>query len=109
MGPKERTHMNPLNSTQRKFLRSRAHPLEPAVLVGKQGITDTLVRAASQSLEAHELVKIRFNEFKEEKKALAEEVAFRTGSQIVGMVGHVVILFKYQADDEKRKIELPVK
>ena len=67
--------MKTLTSSQRKFLRSRAHHLDPAVLVGKQGVTDTLVRAAQQSLEAHELIKIRFNEFKEEKRELAEPAA----------------------------------
>jgi RNA-binding protein len=96
-----------LTSQQRKFLRSKAHHLDPAVLVGKQGITDTLVRALAQSLEAHELVKVRFNEFKSEKKALTEEMAFRTGSAVAGIIGHVAILYKQNPDEEKRNIELP--
>ncbi len=96
-----------LSSTQRKYLRRLAHHLEPLVLVGKQGVTDDLVRAAMQALDAHELIKVRFNDFKDQKKELAGKIAFRTGSEIVGMIGHVAILFHRQANDEKRKIELP--
>ena len=99
--------MKTLTSSQRKFLRSRAHHLDPLILVGKQGVTDSLVRATSEALDDHELIKVRFNEFKDEKKELAEQIAFRTASQIVGMIGHVAIMYRWQSDDEKRKIELP--
>ena len=95
-----------LNSGQRKQLRAMAHHLEPLILVGNNGVSDSLVRATSEALEAHELIKVRFNEFKEEKKELLEEIANRTGSLVVGMIGHVGILYKWQSDDEKRKVEL---
>jgi len=96
-----------LTSAQRKFLRASAHHLDPVVLIGKQGVTDSLVRSAADALEAHELVKVRFNEFKDDKQELIRDIAFRTNSQLAGMIGHVAILFRYQEDPEKRKIELP--
>ncbi len=99
--------MTTLTSTQRKFLRGLAHHLDPIVLVGKQGVTDALVRSVAVALEAHELIKVRFNEYKDEKKALSAEIADRTGSQIAGVIGHVLILYRQQPDEEKRKIELP--
>ncbi len=99
--------MPTLTSVQRKFLRSLAHHLDPVVLVGKQGISDMLVKAVVAALEAHELVKVRFNEFKEEKRALTDEIARRTGCEVVGMIGHVAILYRPHPDQEKRKIELP--
>lgn len=99
--------MPPLSSAQRKFLRGLAHHLDPVVLVGKQGVSDMLVRAILEALEAHELIKIRFNEFKNEKKKLTDEIARRTGAEIAGMIGHVAILFRPHPDPEKRKITLP--
>ena len=62
--------MEELTSLQRKHLRGLAQALDAVVLVGKQGVTENLVRAVDAALEAHELVKIRFNEFKDEKDAL---------------------------------------
>ena len=52
--------MASLSSGQRKFLCSKAHHLKPLVLVGKQGLTDTLVESVNVNLEAHELIKVRF-------------------------------------------------
>jgi RNA-binding protein len=96
-----------ISSAQRKFLRSQAHHIDPVVLIGKQGLTDALVRSASEALEAKELIKVRFNEHKEDKKELSQEMAFRTNSQIVGTIGHVSIFYRFQEDPEKRRIELP--
>jgi len=99
--------MTPLSSSQRKYLRGLAHHLDPVVLVGKPGLSENLVQSALQALDAHELIKVRFNEFKDQKKALAEELATRTGSQIAGIIGHVAILYRPQPDEDKRKIFLP--
>ncbi|MBI2434789.1 MAG: ribosome assembly RNA-binding protein YhbY [Candidatus Hydrogenedentes bacterium] len=99
--------MQELSSVQRKYLRGQAHHLEPLVLVGKQGVTETLVRSVSQALDAHELIKVRFNEHKPEKKALVEEICRQTGCAAAGIVGHVAILYREQSDPQKRKIVLP--
>lgn len=99
--------MKPLTSQQRKHLRSLAHHLEPLVLIGRAGASDMLVRSAADALDAHELIKVKFNEHKEEKRALTDDIAFRTGAEVVGIIGNTAILYKRQADEEKRKVELP--
>ncbi len=99
--------MNELTSKQRKFLRGLAQHLDALIIVGKQGVSDGLASATRDALESHELVKVRFNEFKEEKRELTEALAERTRSQIAGMIGHVAILYRQQPDPEKRKIVLP--
>lgn len=99
--------MTELTSAQRKYLRKIGHHIDPIVLIGKQGVTDMLVRAVSQALEARELVKVRFNEFKDEKRSLAEEIERRTGSHIAGMIGHVALFYKQHPDENERKILFP--
>ncbi len=96
----------PLTSAQRTRLKSLAHHLEPAVIVGKQGVSDNLINAAQAALAAHELIKVRFNDFKKEKKALAPEIAARAEAHLVGIIGHVAILYKQHLDPEKRRIKL---
>ena len=56
--------MNKLSSTQRSYLRSQSHHLEPVVLIGKNGITDVTIEAVNQALDARELIKIKFREYK---------------------------------------------
>lgn len=96
-----------LTSNQRKFLRGEAHHLDPVVLIGKSGVTDALIGAANAALEAHELIKVRFNDFKDQKSVLVREIETKTASELCGLIGHVAIFFRQHPDPEKRKIELP--
>ncbi len=99
--------MKPLTSKQRKFLRSQAHHLDPLILVGKNGLTHALVRATAEALDDHELVKVRFNEFKDEKREIVDELTRRTGAEHVSLVGHVATLYRQHPEPEKRRIDLP--
>lgn len=98
--------MPDLSSSQRKELRSKAHHLDPVVLIGSGGVTGNLIRSVDSALKAHELVKIRFNEHKEEKKELTAQIAQDTGSCIAGIIGHVAILYRQHPTPDKRKIKL---
>lgn len=97
----------PLAGNQRKYLRAEAHHLEPSVRVGKEGLTAGLFAAIDQALEVHELIKIRFVAFKEEKAIAVPEIEGRTGSACVGVIGHIGIFYRQQPDPEKRRIALP--
>lgn len=99
--------MSPLQSFERKFLRSQAHHLEPVVMIGKQGLTEAVVAKTVEALAAHELIKVRFIEFKEEKKTLAPQLAEAAGAELAGIVGHVAILYKAPEPGKERKLHLP--
>ena len=99
--------MNNISSSDRSFLRSQAHHLEPVVLIGKNGISDGTVEAVNKALEARELIKIKFREFKDNKQSISDEIATSANCQVVGMIGHTVILFRQISDPEKQNIQLP--
>jgi RNA-binding protein len=99
--------MTPLTGSQRDFLRSKAHPLKPLVFVGRQGVTDSLIVAVEENLTAHELIKVKFINLKDQKRALSEEIARRTVSDLVGLVGNVATLYRQHSEPEKRRIDLP--
>jgi RNA-binding protein len=103
--------MKTLKGFEKKYLRGLAHELKPVVLIGKEGITDRIVRAADEGLCQHELIKIKFNEFKEkeQKEGLTDELVERTGSALIGTIGHTAILFRPHTDPAKRRIQLPTK
>lgn len=96
-----------LDSHQKHYLRGLAHSLKPLVLIGGQGITPNLLASVDEALEAHELIKIRFNDHKDQKKELLQEIITETGSNTVGMIGHVFTLYRPQSEDKKRKIFFP--
>lgn len=98
-----------LKGSHRKYLRGLAHSLNPAAFVGHKGITQTLIAEIDQALDASELIKVKFNEFKEKdrKTAMIQEIAAATASCVAGMVGHVAVLYREHRDPDKRRIRLP--
>ena len=93
-----------LSNKQISKLKSLAQRLEPVVYVGKAGVTDELLAAAEPALNDHELIKVKFTAFKEEKESLAAEMAARTQSELVWIVGHVAVLYRAQADPARRRV-----
>ena len=83
-----------LPNPELRRLKAAAQHLEPTVRLGKNGITGELLAALDVALEQHELVKVRFDSFKDQKRAQARELAARSGSHLVMEVGHVVVLFR---------------
>ncbi|HUO85476.1 MAG TPA: ribosome assembly RNA-binding protein YhbY [Thermoanaerobaculia bacterium] len=102
----EETSRTALNARQRKYLRGLAHHLEPTVRIGQKRVTDALVRETERALESHELVKVRVEtEDRGERAAAATELAERSGSQIVGAIGKIAILYRRREDEPA--IQLP--
>lgn len=101
--------MEKLKGVAKKYLRGLAHSKKPLVFIGQKGISPTLIKAIDEVLDTHELIKVKFNEFKEkeQKKEVAGMIEKETGSELVGMIGHVAIFYRCQKNPEKRKIILP--
>ena len=94
-----------LTSKQRAQLRSMASTMDTIMQIGKSGITDTLVRTVSDALEARELIKMKVLENCElGVRGAAEELAARTGAEVVSVIGTKCIL--YRESTTKKKIEL---
>ena len=100
--------MQQLSSAQRQFLRKLAHTLKPVVQVGKNGMSESVFAAADQELDSHELIKIKFVDFQDQKRALAQELATRSKAELIGVIGNIAIVYRQNPDPEKRKIRLTV-
>lgn len=95
-----------LNSKQRKILEKAAHNLNPVVIIGSAGLTDGVIGMTDSTLAAHELIKVKFNEYKDEKKDLTQDLASKTNSTLVRLIGNVAILYREAEDPEQRKFKL---
>ena len=101
--------MERLQGFQKRFLRGLAHGLKPVVYVGQKGLTAALADAMNAALDQHELVKVKFIEFKEKEKkqAMVAEIEKTVCCEMIGLIGHMATFFRRQADPKKRKIDLP--
>ena len=95
-----------LTSKQRKNLEKIAHDLQPVVIVGGAGVTDGLVSMVENSLAAHELIKVKFNEYKDEMRELTAELCEKTDATLVRIIGFTAILFREAEEEEDRKIKI---
>ena len=86
--------LEPLNNSQIRKFKAAAQQLEPMLKVGKAGLSEGFIRSVDMALAQHELVKIKFAEFKEQKKELAPQLAEKTGSHLVLRVGNVLVLHR---------------
>jgi RNA-binding protein len=96
-----------MKSAKRKFLRQRAHELKPVVMLGKNGKDERVVKALDEALRAHELVKLKFQDFHDEQRELAEDLAKETKAEVVSIVGHIASFFRQNAKFEERLIHIP--
>ena len=96
-----------LTSKQRAQLRGLANDLDTIVHVGKDGIGDNLIKQVNDALEARELIKGRVleNSMLTAREA-AEELAVAARCEVVQVIGSKFVLYRYQHNKEKRKIQL---
>ena len=92
-----------INTKQRAYLRSEAQVLSAIVMVGKEGKTPSVVNALSEALEHHELVKVKFQAFKDEVKDISNALATETASLLVATTGFTSVFYKQSKKVEDRK------
>jgi len=93
--------LEPLTNAQIRQLKAAAQLLEPILKIGKAGLSEGFVQTVSAALNQHELVKIKFVEFKQQKKELAPLLAEKTGSHLVMRVGNVMVLHRPKAEPKQ--------
>ncbi len=89
-----------LTNAQIRELKAKAQRLKATIKIGKEGLSPKFLAALDDVLKHHPLVKVKFEEFKEQKKALAPELAEKTGSHLVTRVGNVVVLYRPKAEEQ---------
>ncbi len=97
-----------MTSKERAALRAKAHTLTPVTQIGKNGISEELIRHVDEALTARELIKVKvlLETTPIRPKEAAVELAAATGAEICGVVGGVIILYRYSQelhDKEKQK------
>ena len=99
--------MAKLKGSQRKWLRGQAHSLRPIVQIGQKGLSEATLREVDLALDSHELIKVQAVASKEEKQEIGRQIEEELGAQVVGLIGHILILYRRHPDPDQRRIRLP--
>jgi len=100
-----------LNNKQKQYLKGLAHPLNPLVQVGKEGLSPGLITMTSQELKHHELIKVKLGQNSGlDKHEASVEIAEKTGSILVQLIGKTFVLYKPNPKIAKdKRIYIPKK
>lgn len=92
-----------LSSKERADLRARANTLETTLMVGKGGVTETVVAEADNQLTARELVKGKVLEGAlMTPREVSDAICEATGAEGIACVGSKFVIYRFS---EKRQEE----
>lgn len=95
-----------MTTRQRAILRSMCNTLEPVLHIGKDGITDNLVKQCWDALEARELIKVTVQRgapytAREACEALCE----RVHAEPVQVIGNRFSIYRQAREDSRIRLE----
>jgi len=91
--PRKRSLMP--SSPLRRALRAAGHHLSPIVQVGKEGVTDPVLRQLDRALLDHELVKVKVGtESPDDRFGAADALRAGCGAQVAQILGRTVLLYR---------------
>lgn len=95
-----------LTGKQKRFLRSKAHHLNPIFQVGKSGVNENMVQQIEEALEARELIKVSIlQNCDEDRDTVGHELSRQTDAELVQIIGNTIVLYKESS--ENKEIILP--
>jgi RNA-binding protein len=90
---------------QKKTLRQAAHHLDPAVWVGKNGITESVIKEITYALDRHELIKIKILQVEKKERGInIKKICMDTNAELISNIGNVLTLYKKNTKNSDQEI-----
>ncbi|WP_107688682.1 ribosome assembly RNA-binding protein YhbY [Neisseria wadsworthii] len=81
-------------------LKARAHSLNPVVMIGQHGLTESVIKETDAALKAHELIKVRvLGDDRQERIAICEALCSAVDAQLVQHIGKLLVLWRENMED----------
>ena len=95
-----------MTTKQRAALRAMANAIDPVVHIGKDGITDNLVKQTWDALEARELIKVTVqkNAPLDAREACAE-LCERVHAEPVQTIGSRFVIYRQARENSRIRLE----
>ncbi|MBM4762366.1 ribosome assembly RNA-binding protein YhbY [Bacillus sp. B15-48] len=95
-----------LTGKQKRFLRAKAHHLNPIFQVGKVGVNENMIKQIKDALEARELLKVSvLQNCEDDRDTVAQQLSGGARAELVQVIGSTIVLYKESR--ENKQIELP--
>jgi putative YhbY family RNA-binding protein len=96
--------MQKLTPVERSALRAEAHALKPVVIIGEAGLTPSVMKEISASLDSHGLIKVRVaGDDREARVAMYEQICDELKAQPVQHIGKLLVLYRPKLEALKER------
>jgi RNA-binding protein len=96
-----------VNPKQISYLRGLAHSLNPVVMIGNNGLTDSVLKEIDMNLNAHELIKIKvMGDDRALRTQMLAEICEKSNAVAVHHIGKQLVVYR---KSEKARIVIPQK
>ncbi len=95
-----------LTSKHRRELKALAHSLNPVVIIGKIGLSTSVINELERGLSIHELIKVKTQiDDREIRKELFEKICQQLNAAPVQQIGKILVIYRPNPDsDESGKL-----
>ncbi|PCI44754.1 MAG: ribosome assembly RNA-binding protein YhbY [Proteobacteria bacterium] len=93
----------PINSKQRKALKTRAHHLKPVIRIGQHGVSEGVIAETHIALNTHELIKVQIQQGERDDRHTAiETLCQQTQAELIHSIGKVFIIYRQRKEQTKK-------
>ena len=90
-----------MTGAERAEFRKLANTLKPIFQIGKEDISENLIKSVDEALTKRELIKLAVLETSTlSAKQAAEILAERTGAEVIQCIGRKFVLYRKKPDEE---------
>ena len=84
-----------LTNNQKKYLRSLAHDLKPFVMIGQNGLSESVLTEIDSTMLKHELIKIKLRvDNRKEKQQIIKKIIEFSHAELVQVIGGVLVIYR---------------
>ena len=93
-----------LTPVERSALRAEAHALKPVVIIGEAGLTPSVIKEISASLDSHGLIKVRvFGDDREMRSEIYENICTELQAHPVQHIGKLLVIYRPKVEVVKER------
>ncbi len=90
-----------INAKERAKLKSLSHDFKPVINIGKNSITDEVIKAIDEALSSRELIKIKIlNNNLDDQDEILENILTSLNADFVNHLGSIITIYR-KSDDNK--------
>lgn len=94
-----------LTPAERSAFRSEAHALNPIVLIGDAGLSNSVLKEIDTALNSHGLIKVRvFGDDREARIAMYDTICTKLKAAPIQHVGKILVIYRPKSEVKTEKV-----